>query len=206
MRQESLLNLAPSRLARDGAPSPPPEEPPKREPPASGNSPFRVEGASLEEAREFLRRNAEAGVACPCCGQFAKVYKRKLNSQMARFLVRLYAMDRRRKKKRWFHAREIVGGTDKASSDGTYLEHWRMIEAKPKEDGDTGRTSGMWGITESGRAFVEGRIDANRHVVLYNNELLDWSEETVTLQEALGDKFDYIELMKEAIGELERRT
>ena len=37
--------------------------------------------------KEFLRANYEKGCDCPTCGQFVKLYKRKLNSGMAKTLI-----------------------------------------------------------------------------------------------------------------------
>ena len=44
---------------------------------------------TIKEAKEHLRNNFEEGIDCPCCGQFVKLYKRKLNSGMAATLIRI---------------------------------------------------------------------------------------------------------------------
>ena len=42
---------------------------------------------TVKEAKTFLRKNFDQGIDCPCCGQFVKKYKRKLNSSMAYALI-----------------------------------------------------------------------------------------------------------------------
>ena len=45
---------------------------------------------SLGTAREWLRSQAKDGARCPCCRQYVKVYRRKLNSSMSRALMIMY--------------------------------------------------------------------------------------------------------------------
>jgi len=35
---------------------------------------------TILEAKQLLKDNFAQGIECPCCGQFVKRYKRKLNS------------------------------------------------------------------------------------------------------------------------------
>jgi len=48
------------------------------------------ENDSLEYSRSWVAQNAREGVVCPCCGQYAKVYRRKLNSSMAYVLILIW--------------------------------------------------------------------------------------------------------------------
>jgi hypothetical protein len=41
---------------------------------------------TITEAKDFLNENYKDGCICPCCNQTVKLYKRKLNSGMARVL------------------------------------------------------------------------------------------------------------------------
>ena len=34
---------------------------------------------TLDEAKAWLRDQVDDGAHCPCCGQFAKVYKRRIH-------------------------------------------------------------------------------------------------------------------------------
>ena len=56
------------------------------------------DGMTLGEARDWLRERIEDGEECPCCRQFAKVYRRRLYATMtgnelaAHMKARLLAM------------------------------------------------------------------------------------------------------------------
>lgn len=45
----------------------------------------------LSDARATLRTLVDVGHQCPCCRQFSKVYRRRLNAGMAASLVKLWA-------------------------------------------------------------------------------------------------------------------
>ena len=76
------------------------------------------------------------------------------------------------------------------------LYHWGLIEEMAKDPGDTTRrTSGLWRPTEKGVQFVQCLLQVPKRVYLYNNEILGWDDQTVTIRDALGTKFDYAELM-----------
>jgi hypothetical protein len=85
------------------------------------------------------------------------------------------------------------------------LRHWGFIEAKIEnkdvfyEDKDV--KQGIWRLTEKGKAFVEGKIQVEKHVFIHNKKLLGYSEERTGIKDALGDKFYYTELMNEPILE-----
>ena len=48
------------------------------------------DGETLGGARDWLRDRVEKGAKCPCCGQFAKVYRRTITSGMARALFMIW--------------------------------------------------------------------------------------------------------------------
>jgi hypothetical protein len=142
---------------------------------------------TLHEARAIVRNNLDDGIQCPCCDQFCKRYRRKLNSQMARWLIWLY---RRASGSEWVTVRESpVRGGDYAK-----LALWGLVEQKSNDD-ETKRTSGVWRITKLGRDFVDGHRFIPSHVMLYNNTIHGWSRACTTIRHALGERFDYAELM-----------
>lgn len=150
----------------------------------------------LKEAKDFLRTHWHQGVDCPCCGQYVKLYRRKLNSQMATFLGKLvvkYLRD-----PRWYHARELCAkGSTKASSDGTYLVHWGFIQSCPKDDTTVQKTSGLWRPTPSGIDFVLKKTTAPKYMFLFDNKAFQSQDPVPQVQfyECLTDKFIYHELM-----------
>ena len=147
---------------------------------------------TLADARAELFRTRDEGTHCPCCDQYAKRYKRKLNSGMARCLIWLADAAG--------YSSEVyvpVSDTAPASVVGiggslATLRHWGLVE---QEVSERGQIPGSWRITTRGITFVMGLCVVSRHVFLYNNTAEGFSEETTTIQQALGNKFDYYELM-----------
>lgn len=141
---------------------------------------------SLTEAKQLLRDNWDKGIDCPCCGQLVKKYSRKLTSSMAGALISLY-----NNSKNEVHISEIehVNGGEFAQ-----LERWGLIRQLDNTD-TTKRTSGMWVIEPKGKAFVMGQIQVPMYCDTYNGKTLSFSAEMTTIKQALGNKFDYSELM-----------
>jgi hypothetical protein len=146
---------------------------------------------TLQESKEFLRANFDKGVSCPCCNQFVKLYKRKLASTPSRMLIRLHSLDNG-----WHHVGELAKGiSDTGSNDFSKLAYWKLIEEKTKTN-DEKKNSGYWKITEKGINFVENKITLQSHVFIYNTKFLGFNEKKISIIEALGNKFNYTELMK----------
>lgn len=156
-------------------------------------------GPHLFELRAEVMAQIEDGITCPCCGQYCRLYKRKLNAPMACALIWL-VLRKTDTKKDWINIHEspLFQGR-RVGGDFAKLEHWRLIESKLNED-ETKRCSGLWRPTEKGVAFVEKRITVPAKVHLYNNVIHGWSEEHITIIDALGEKFDYGELMNRDPG------
>jgi len=75
------------------------------------------------------------------------------------------------------------------------LRHWGLIE-KHYGKSEDGNSNGLYRITEKGRAFVRGEISVPRYCYIFNDEVNGFSEEKTTIQAALGDKFNYSELIQ----------
>lgn len=139
---------------------------------------------SIKEARERMSEHFEDGIKCPCCGQFVKKYKRKLNSGMALTLVRLYK----------HHPETFVDVKDflrqhkyKNSHDWTLLRHWGFL---------TTNAEGLWKITPTGIQWIKFGYITHSHIFMYNNKMMGFGEGTITFKEALGASFSLEELMK----------
>jgi hypothetical protein len=149
---------------------------------------------TLGEARKELRKGWEVGTTCPCCGQHAQLYRRKLNSGMARMLIRLYRLDRANPGGA-FHVREIIGSSDGGSGDLSKMVYWNLIVGLPKDPAKDTRTSGEWMITPLGRQFAEGDRTVRSHVIVYNGRERGFEGDMIDIRVALGAKFSYTELM-----------
>jgi hypothetical protein len=146
---------------------------------------------TLSEAVNWVNENKMEGVICPCCGQIAKVYKRKLHTSMALTLINLY---KKNENNDWVDVKDFLRINKlKNSHDWTLLRYWGIIEEKQKGEEKT-KTSGLWRITEKGKLFVENRLEVPRHIYIFDTKLLGNSEQVTTIIDALGDKFNYNEL------------
>lgn len=126
---------------------------------------------------------------CPCCDQLVKVYQRKVSGVAARDLIKFSRTSTEGEYRHISKIQLASGGGDFAK-----LQLWGLVIEETNSD--TGkRTSGMWCITDKGRKFVEGSVLLPKYVLIYNGRFLGFDGEDVTIEECLGNKFNYSELM-----------
>ena len=157
---------------------------------------------TLDHAQQAFKEKLRDGTTCPCCGRFGKIYRRKLNSKMARATIEMFRLDEKRPGA-WIHvAREL--DYNLRGSDYGLLPAWKFIE-QPGEDakGDGNPHGGRYRITPLGRGFVKGLVPARKYVYTYNDSVIEIEEaeasETIWIRDALGSHFSYTELMKEIV-------
>lgn len=143
---------------------------------------------NLAEIQDVLRDLLDDGASCPCCGQLAKIYKRRVNSGMARSLITMW----RRAGTEWAYIPEVIGA--KSREEGK-LAYWGLLEEATDKRDDGGR-AGWWRITTQGKQFVHNLIKIPRYARIYDGHLLGFTGEYVTIYDALGAKFDYELLMR----------
>jgi len=146
---------------------------------------------TLEQAKQELRQSLKDGAICPCCNRLVKMYKRKPSSTAAMGLIALYRLTTTGKGA-WFHISAIQGKS--GGGDFAKLRYFGLIEEAENTDG-LKRTSGYWRITPKGRQFVKGWAKVPCYVQVYNGRVYGESEETITIFQALGNRFNYDELM-----------
>lgn len=153
-------------------------------------------GPSLRQAREKYFSNLREGATCPCCDRYGKIYKRKLNSSMARSLIAFYVRDRAQPRK-WVHALRLLQPLLPGSGDYAKLSKWDLLEEKYGDKDDGNPDNGYYRITGKGRQFVEGKIGLPKHIYIYNDQKVqvDGVDELTNIRKALGDAFNYDELM-----------
>jgi hypothetical protein len=150
-------------------------------------------GMTLGEARTLLAEQAVEGVECPCCGQFAKVYRRKLNSGMARSLI--WLVKEFLETKDGVEVQKQAPRQVMANREMGKLVHFGLAVIKGHDGDSKKKTSGLWRPTDKGIDFVFDRVRVPRRVYLYDNKAVGSDDEMTSIREALGDKFDYGELM-----------
>jgi hypothetical protein len=137
-------------------------------------------------------QNPDTGYKCPCCGQLCKRYFRKFNSNMALALIVLY----RHKEKGFIHLENTMKELGyKRCGDASYLRHYRLIEKMEGEREDGSPRNGMYKITGIGIMFAEGHSMVQNTFIIYNNKHEGFEGEKITIEDALGKRFDYRELM-----------
>jgi len=150
--------------------------------------------STLDEIKAWLQLHVDKGVHCPCCGQHAKIYKRPVSGNMALVLIALYRQGRD-----WIHLEDTPRPDDATKEaiskrEWAKMAYWGLIEQKEVTSTKT-KNSGVWRITEAGIDFVLGRSSIQKYAIIYAAQLLGFKGKQVTIDDALGEKFDYVELM-----------
>lgn len=147
---------------------------------------------TLEEAKQLLKDEWKKGVECPCCTQFVKLYPLKIPAVAVADLIKLYNLVERN------HGvfDHVSRFSNLASRSFAKLHYWKLIEQQPNDDAEK-RTSGMWALTRLGVEFVEGDAKVPEKSYIFNMKCYGTSPNEVGIQQALGNKFNYEELMRE---------
>lgn len=155
-----------------------------------------VPGTTLQEARDWLRGQVTdgPGAHCPTCHQVAREYRRRLNSNMAYALIRLYRLGGLE----WVHKPTVLRGVGSAARDESLLRFWGLLEEAGDERPDGGR-SGWWRVTPLGAAFVRREHTVREYAIVYDNRLLRLEGKAIDIERALGARFSYRELMGHAL-------
>ena len=147
---------------------------------------------TLIEAKEYINEHKDKGVKCPCCTQMYKVWRKRPISTAVASMCKLFQMQQTTDK--YFHLDDFsVLPKDRNFSQ---LINWDLVEPMRNNDKDK-RASGYWRLTTTGRGFVAGAFRIQKYVFTLNNKVVGYSEEKATVEECLGKKFSYAELMND---------
>ncbi len=149
---------------------------------------------TLADARSWLREQLDEGATCPCCSQFARIYRRKLTSTATRALIALY----RTNTEDFEHLPTVVRWrTPDVAHQGGYVSlagYWGLMEEERVRREDGGR-AGYWRITDLGARWLNKETIVPKYVRLYDGRVLGFDGELVSVVDSLGTRFDYTELM-----------
>jgi len=138
------------------------------------------------------------GEPCVTCGQLAKEYKRPLYSSMA--LALIYLCKLYQQTDDWVHVNDVIKKTLRHNialgGDLAKLQHWGLILQQPNNDSNK-RTSGFWKPTKEGMDFAFHGGKVMSHVKFYNGRSNGFAGDKIGVTEALGEKFNYAELMRD---------
>lgn len=144
---------------------------------------------TLEEARRSLQETRTVGTQCPCCDQFAKVYRRKITAATAQALILMW----RERGRGWCYMPDLL---QRKQADETKARYWGLIEEAETLRLDGSNRAGYWKLTEQGINFVLGHSQIPKYALIYDGKCLGLDEsEAVTIHDALGTKFNYDDLM-----------
>jgi hypothetical protein len=150
---------------------------------------------TLEEVRGYVLDHLRSGARCPCCGQTAKVYGRKYNLSEAYSLI--WLVKESGPLMRWVNVPENAPKGLIKSREFPKNRYWGLIEPKPNDDDPKKKDSGIWRPTDKGVNFAYNRIRLEQRVFLYDNHVVGFASETMSILDALGTRFDYEELMSD---------
>jgi hypothetical protein len=146
-------------------------------------------GTSLEHAKAWLRQRVYDGEHCPCCGQMAKVYRRRIHHTIAVSLIAVYALATP-ELDHWVHVPSQISPACEIGK----ARYWGLIEESTEPRSDGGR-AGWWRLTPHGTDFVKSRVSVRKIALIYDGRCLGFEGEQVTITDALGEKFNYNDLM-----------
>jgi hypothetical protein len=136
--------------------------------------------------------DATKGFFCSCCGGYVKIYRRSFNSNMALCLIALY----RNTNGEFVKVENFLTKHGyQRCGDFSYLRHYGFIEAQKSKREDNSPRNGFYRLTGLGRLFVEAKEKAKEKFLIQNNKLLGFEGEEINIYQALGNKFDYNQLM-----------
>lgn len=144
-------------------------------------------GATVEEAKDYLREHIDDGTRCPVCTQYAKVYRRKITKSSAEALFRLY----RSAGLGWAHWPTVNRGF---RADECKLEYWGLVEEERTLRPDGGR-AGWWRVTPLGKQWLSGEIGLPKYARVFDGGCLGLTGPQQSVHDALGERFNLAELM-----------
>lgn len=151
--------------------------------------PIRLVPSTTTDEREalLLECQIQDGVECHHCGHVYRVYKRSIHGKPAWFLLQLVKLYRETGD--WVHSRTLIPGAEKSSTDAAYANAWGLVRKHPDQHG-------LYKPTFFGCLFVDGELLVPAHAFINNHRrtCLGFTDELVSIHEALATKFDYDDL------------
>lgn len=143
--------------------------------------------------QDLFSEAKRAGYKCSCCGQYVKLYSRRLSGSMCAVLLLIYRVN----PNGWVHVENLLKEKRKENwrADFHKLTWWGFIEKKTGEHENESPRNGYYKITGRGIAFCMGDYKAKERVLICNNECYGFEGNDTTIREALGVRFDYNDLM-----------
>jgi hypothetical protein len=144
---------------------------------------------SLADAKAWLTARLDRGAKCPCCGQTARIYQRKMSSTSARATAALWRVHGTDYGHLPTVARDHLADVQ---HQGGYLvlgAHWGLIQAHPDR-------AGWWRVTPLGVDWLLGRAAVPARAAIFNGRRVgELRGRPVTVLDVLAERFDLDELL-----------
>ena len=145
---------------------------------------------ALKELKsELWKAMHDKGKDCPCCGRFAKLYKRPLNKTQ---VSGMYWLKDNGGLDEYVHVAKLAPAWLVRSNQHTILKHWGLVEQR-KNHSPSLSDSGWWKITDVGRRFLSGK-PVHKYALLFNDRCFGFREPLITCTEIV-DYFNYEQIM-----------
>lgn len=157
----------------------------------------------MDKAKLLLKDSMRSGTKCPCCGQHVKMYRRSINSTMAKALLIFYK--RTCGSNRFFHLYDIFKDEKDPTvyrGDFAKLRFWGLIEELLSEKDPSKKSMGNWKITPAGIEFVLGKRKVAKYAFVYNNTVEGFGTDMISVSDALKTPFDYRSVMGHDITDI----
>jgi len=147
---------------------------------------------TLDEAKEYIiglvSSTKHPGGRCPCCKQKVQAWRKSICSTSAADLMRLV----KAYKGQPLHYDSFC--TQQKDRNWSQLVLWDLIEPGENTD-DSKNSAGTWSPTKLGEEFVWKLAWIPKYITTYDNKIIRKSTELVNIEDALGNKFDYLALI-----------
>ena len=145
---------------------------------------------TLGDTRDWLRPKVlDGGETCPCCDQWAQVYRWSLYTTAVMLLTKFYRTVARLT---FVHSKAMA---HKGQGDAARLRLWGLVEGEKERRPDGGK-SGWWRVTDKGEAFLRGQQAIPKYVFVYKARALRFEGPAVTVWDSLGRTFDFDAMMR----------
>ena len=130
---------------------------------------------------------------CHHCGHEKKTWKKSIISSAVAALCKLVNLYNGTA----LHLDDfIVVNSDRGNGNFSQLVHWKLVTPETNNDDETKRTSGKWHPTQKGIEFALGNIQIPKYILTCENILIEHEEPMIDVEEALNNRFDYSELIR----------
>lgn len=138
---------------------------------------------ALADVRDMIARERWHGIDCPACGQYARVYLRRLNRSMATALLRMY---RAGSVGGPVHTPTVLKGN---RGEEARLSYWGLTQPaiRPGSPPGSRPARGWWSVTRRGALWLLDGVTVPSAAIIYNGVCLRLSGPPIGIRDALDD-------------------